>query len=73
MVFFFSPVKSILIKKGAFIALNEKRKVELARAVGIPVGQRSGGRLATMLKTTTKSLFSFYPRFIPFLRRHLFS
>ena len=53
----------------------------LARAVGVAVGRRSGGRLATTV-VATKNVFIFFflpfffPVFFPpvfFLRRHLFS
>ena len=47
----------------------------LARAVGVAVGRRSGGRLATTLVATIFIIIIiFSPRFFPvFLRRHLFS
>ena len=54
--------------------LWKSRLKELARAVGVAVGRRSGGRLATTL-VATKNVFIFFFFFFLFffLRRHLFS
>ena len=41
-------------------SLRVGNRIELARAVGVPVGQCSGGRLATML-VVTKNIISHFP------------